>query len=207
MSASGEVRACFSAAAEGFVTVVAAMGRGDWDRPGLGEWTVRDLVGHAGRALSTIETYLAQPATEVSITDPLDYLLAIGGPLVDPAAVAARGREAGAALGEHPLAAVQALAVRVLSRVDATPDDATLTLGGGRGITLLTYLPTRTLELTVHTLDLASALGLDPPDGLAVPVAACLELVARAAGANPDAPAVLLALTGRRGLPEHFSVL
>ena len=33
-------------------------------------------------------------------------------------------------------------------------------------MTLATYLPTRVFELTVPTLDLAHALGLEPPSGL-----------------------------------------
>ncbi len=209
MSATGGagVRDCFSAAAEGFVVVVAALGRDDWGRPGLGEWTVRDLVGHTSRALSTIEAYLGQPSTEVEIRDPLDYLLAVRGPSVDPSAIAQRGRQAGAALGDNPLAAVQELATRVTALVAATPDDATLTVANGRGATLLAYLPTRTLELTVHTLDLVGALGLGPPASLAAPVAACLELAGRAMGRGSDAPALLLALTGRRALPEGFSII
>ena len=200
-------RECFSAAAEGFVAVVASLDRSDWDRPGLGEWTVRDLVGHTSRALSTIETYLAHPSPDVALRAPLDYLLAARGPFVDPAAIARRGREAGAALGDNPLAAVGDLATRVTALVATTPDDATLTIASGRGMTLIAYLPTRTLELTVHTLDLAEAVHLDPPAVLAAPVMASVELVASAAGRGPDASAVLLALAGRRGLPEGFSVV
>jgi uncharacterized protein (TIGR03083 family) len=202
---SGRVRDCFSAATEGFVAVVAAVGPQGWDRPGLGEWTVRDLVGHTTRALSTIEAYLARPAEEVVVRDPLDYLRALRGPLVQPAAIAQRGREAGAALGDDPLATVQDLAGRVGALVAATADDATLTTALG-GATLLAYLPTRTFELTVHTLDLVGALGLVAPDVLAAPVAACLEL-AVAAASPPDGAMLLLAVTGRRPLPPGFSVV
>ena len=73
------------------------------------------------------------------------------------------------------------------------------------------YLPTRTFELTVHTLDLVAALGgsVEVPAGLAGPIAACLSLAAAVAGARPgpDAGQLLLALTGRRGLPAGFSVI
>jgi uncharacterized protein (TIGR03083 family) len=206
-----DVRGCFAAAASAFATVVSGIGGDDWDRPGLGEWTVRDLVGHASRALTTIETYLAPPHPEsIAIDDPLDYFLAISsaGGLADPGQIAQRGREAAAALGPDPVAAVRQLAERVLALVAATPDDAPVRLALG-GATLVTYLPTRTLELTVHTLDLLAALGAvgETPVQLAEPVAASLELAARLAGSRADGGAVLLALTGRRGLAPGFSVL
>ena len=35
---------------------------GRWDEPGLGEWSVRDLVGHTSRSFLTVESYLATPA-------------------------------------------------------------------------------------------------------------------------------------------------
>ncbi|MDQ1442836.1 MAG: hypothetical protein QOG97_3064, partial [Acidimicrobiaceae bacterium] len=77
---------------------------------------------------------------------------------------------------------------------------------------------TRTFELTVHTLDLVSALGVEAPPVLDAPVAACLELAVAAAAAGrgtssgeaggaSSGGAVLLALTGRRGLPPGFSVV
>ena len=65
---------------------------------------------------------------------------------------------------------------------------------------------TRTFELTVHTADLATALGapLDVP----VPAASqALRLVADLAASGGVAGRLLLALTGRTGLPVGFSVL
>ena len=55
----------FATAAACLVATVHQIQPGDWDKPGLGEWTVRDLVGHASRALSTVEQYLGhEPATD-----------------------------------------------------------------------------------------------------------------------------------------------
>lgn len=219
-TSSGTVRACFTAAAEGFVSVVSSVsgvssaggdGRpGDaWARPGLGEWTVRDLVGHTSRALSTIEAYLADPADppdEIVLRDPVEYLLAVPRFPQGGAAIAERGRQAGAALGDDPAAAVRALASRVMGLVAGTADEAPVRLPLG-GATLLAYLPTRTFELTVHSLDVARALSMGPPAVLATPVAACLELAAAVASRRGDGPAVLLALTGRGALPDDFSIL
>jgi Mycothiol maleylpyruvate isomerase N-terminal domain len=208
MTGGGD-RECFRAAAQGFVaavSAVAARGGDLWGKPALGVWTVRDLVGHASRSLTTVEAYLAQSVDEIVIRSPLDYLRALRGSSLDATAVAERGREAGAALGEDPTAAVRTLAARVLALVDATPDDAPLPTAFG-GATLAAYLPTRTFELAVHTLDLVAAVELDPPAGLAAPVAASLALAAGAAGEGNDAGLVLLALTGRRGLPPGFSIV
>jgi uncharacterized protein (TIGR03083 family) len=214
-----EVRRCYSAAAEGFVEVVSGIGddSSSWDRPGLGVWTVRDLVGHASRSLSVIEQYLAEPAVEIRFATPLDYLAWLSDPSLDHASVAWRGRAAGEALGSSPAAAVRELAARATALVAATPDEATLTTAFG-GTTFMAYLPTRTFELTVHTLDLVSALGVEAPPVLDAPVAACLELAVAAAAAGrgtssgeaggaSSGGAVLLALTGRRGLPPGFSVV
>jgi hypothetical protein len=74
-------------------------------------------------------------------------------------------------------------------------------------MTLIGYLPTRTFELAVHSLDLAGALHLAVPQVLGPAVSASLVLAAEIAAASPEAPQVLLALCGRRRLPEAFSVV
>ena len=213
---SAAIRATFADAAAGFLAVVsgiggAGSGGGDiWDAPGLGAWTVRDLVGHASRSFTTVETYLAQaaedPPDEIVVRDPMDYLMGLQSPLLDPVAIIQRGRDAGAVLGNDPVAAVQELALRVTALVAATPDDAVLrTLFGGA--IFVAYLPTRTFELTVHTLDLVVALGVPAPAILDRPIAASLQLAASVAGRGRDAGAVLLALTGRRPLPNGFTIV
>ncbi|MDQ1427986.1 MAG: hypothetical protein QOK39_1462 [Acidimicrobiaceae bacterium] len=204
---SASERRCFAAAAEGFVTAVGGVGSEDWSRPGLGVWSVRDLVGHTSRSFTTIETYLADPPAEIVLHQPVEYLQAVRGAGLESEAIVARGRAAGVALGEDPLAAIGELATRVLAMVAATPDEAPMRTFAG-GAQLGTYLPTRTFELTVHTLDLTTALGQDPPAILQEPIAACLALAAAVAGAGGGSGAVLLqALTGRRALPPGFSII
>jgi hypothetical protein len=68
-------RRAFTDAAEWFVRTAALVGD-RWNRPGLGEWDVRALVGHTSRSLSTVETYLAHPAATVEITSAADYFRA-----------------------------------------------------------------------------------------------------------------------------------
>jgi hypothetical protein len=196
-------RAAFADAAGWFVRTAARVGD-RWDRPGLGEWDVRALVGHTSRALATVETYLARPAAAVDVASAADYFRATHAAAADPA-VAARGRDAGAALGSDPAAAVAQLATRVLALAAAQDGTALVTTIAG-GMRLADYLPTRTFELAVHTADLAIVLGM-PPDVPATAAAQALGIVADLALAGGLAGPLLLAATGRPGLPAGFSVL
>ncbi|MGR6967957.1 maleylpyruvate isomerase N-terminal domain-containing protein [Geodermatophilus sp. URMC 61] len=196
-------RRAFADAAQWFVRTAALVGD-RWTRPGLGEWDVRALVGHTSRSLLTVETYLADPAATVEVASAGDYYRAIRAAAADPA-VAARGRDAGAALGSDPAAAVAEIAGRVLPLVGARDGTELLTTLAG-GMRLADYLPTRTFELAVHTADLATALRV-PLDVPATAAAQALRLVADLAVPEGLAGPLLLAVTGRTGLPAGFSVL
>jgi uncharacterized protein (TIGR03083 family) len=196
-------RRAFTDAAEWFVRTAALVGD-RWNRPGLGEWDVRALVGHTSRSLLTVEAYLARPAAAVEVASAADYFRATRAAAADPA-VAARGRDAGTALGTDPAAAVAEIAARVLALVDARDGTELVTTIAG-GMRLGDYLPTRTFELAVHTADLATALGV-PPDAPATAAAQALHVVADLAVAAGLAGPLLLAATGRPGLPAGFSVL
>lgn len=196
-------RRAFADAAEWFVRTTALVGD-RWDRPGLGEWDIRSLVGHTSRSLLTVETYLARPATAVEVASTAAYFRATSALAAGPA-VAARGRDAGTALGVDPVAAVAEIADRVVPLVDAHDGTELVTTIAG-GMRLADYLPTRTFELAVHTADLATALGepLEVPETAA---AQALQVVAQLAVADGLAGPLLLAATGRPGLPADFSVL
>jgi uncharacterized protein (TIGR03083 family) len=198
-----ESRRAFTDAAQWFVGTAALVGD-RWDRPGLGEWDVRALVGHTSRSFLTVETYLARPAGAVEVACAADYFRAIRAAAADPA-VAVRGREAGTALGADPAAAVARIAARVLRLVDTRNGTELVTTIAG-GMRLADYLPTRTFELAVHTTDLVTALGV-PPEVPATAAAQALDLVADLAVADGLAGPLLLAATGRQGLPAGFSVL
>jgi uncharacterized protein (TIGR03083 family) len=199
-------RDCFAAATACFTELVARVPDSGWDDPALGVWNVRDLVGHTARALSTIEAYLDKEPTGDALDGPFAYFVATRALLADADAVARRGRIAGAALGEDPVAAITDLARRVTGLVDVTADGALVTSPVGV-ITLVDYLPTRTFELTVHGLDLARTLGVDPPRSLQPAVSASLELAGRLAGTLGHAPGLLLLITGRTGLREGISIV
>lgn len=197
----------FASAAHSFAALVRRLPAHAWDGPGLGDWDLRALVGHASRSLITVSTYLRAPAEREDVATAAEYYLkvtpaALG---IDPAAVAERGRQAGRDLGDDPVATVDRLVARALADVDAAADPL-ITVIGGLGIRLRTYLPTRTFELAVHGLDIARAVGLShdlPADVLGEATA----LAGQIALASGHGAAVLLALTGRAALPPDFSLV
>ncbi len=193
----------FADAAEWFVAT-ATLVDGRWDAPGLGEWDVRSLVGHTSRSLLTVEAYLGRPAEVVEVESAIRYYGATRALAAGPG-VAERGREAGAALGVDPAAAVAVIAARVLPVVAACDGTEVVTTIAG-GMRLSDYLPTRTFELVVHTADLAAAIGV-PSEPPAVPAGQALELVAQLAVEGGLAGPLLRASTGRDQLRPGFSVL
>jgi hypothetical protein len=100
---------------------------------------------------------------------------------------------------------VAEIAARVVPLVDARDGTELVTTIAG-GMRLGDYLPTRTFELAVHTADLATALDV-PLDVPATAAAQALQVVADLAVADGLAGHLLLAATGRPGLPAGFSVL
>ncbi|GAA1437734.1 maleylpyruvate isomerase N-terminal domain-containing protein [Microlunatus lacustris] len=196
-------RRAFRDAAEHFVQTAARV-EDRWDAPGLGEWDVRALVGHTSRSLLTVEAYLAQPAAAVEVESAADYFRATSAAAAG-SGVAQRGRDAGEALGPDPHSALADLAERVLQLVDDSSGHELVTTFAG-GMRLSDYLPTRTFELTVHTADLAVALGL-PVDLPVTAATQALHLVTELALTRGLAGPLLLSATGRPGLAPGSSVL
>ena len=198
-----ESRAAFEDAGEWFVRTVALVGD-RWTQQALGEWDVRALVGHTSRSFLTVEAYLDSPAPTVEVPTATEYFRATRTIAAGPG-VAQRGRDAGTALGADPAHAVAEIAERVAGDVAARNGSELLTTIVG-GMRLADYLPTRTFELTVHTADLAMALG----EPLEVPTAAAaqaLAIVADLAVTDGHAGPLLLFATGRSGVAQGFSVL
>lgn len=202
-SSWSESRAAFEAAAEWFISTASQVGD-RWEQPGLGEWDVRALVGHASRSFITIETYLAQQPDAIVIESAALYYRAIRPMLAGPG-VADRGRAAGEALGDDPVTAVREIADRVTALVERSTGEELLTSIAG-GMRLRDYLPTRTFELVIHTCDLAVALGL-PVSPPTIAARDTMQLSLEVALDRGQAGDVLLALTGRRPLPPDLSVV
>ncbi len=184
----------FCLASRFLVQAVQSVPESRWHSTGLGSWNMRELVAHANRAHTTIEDYLFRPRSP----EPAD------GGYFSEAAVAERGREAVAALGESPAATVAARSDEVIALVEMTSPDATIGSPAGT-MTLSAYLPSRTAELTIHGLDIVHALEV----ALSAPSPALQEslaVVTRLSVGKGNGELVLLALSGRRELPPYFSV-
>ena len=197
-------RRAYREAVDFFLGLVAQVPDDRWDYPALGVWTVRDLVGHASRAMSTLLEYVDRPAPRADLHAPAEYFLQVRG-ILSPTAIAKRGRESGRALGDRPLQALRDLAARSLQALDRAPDGVLLLTSAG-GMRLADYLPTRVFELVVHSLDLARALEVEatpPPEASRV----CFQLLEELARRQGMEGRVILALTGRLPLPAGYSVL
>ncbi len=207
------IRDGFRAISTLFVELVDQINEAQWEQPGLGEWTVRELVGHIATAsFGNLERGLDQPAAELVATRPVDFWVrrrdshkTIADADADAAAIAQGGRDAATALGEQPAQAVRALYDRLHARLDATDGHLIITTRIG-GMRMLDYLATRVFECAIHTLDLAVALQIEvtiPEPALSM----TLQLLGDRATANGHTTALLLAATGRGPLPDGFSVL
>nr|WP_280835039.1 maleylpyruvate isomerase N-terminal domain-containing protein [Mycolicibacterium frederiksbergense] len=196
----------FASAAYAFARLVRTLPAESFDGPGLGEWDLRALVGHASRSLITVSTYLQAPAQTADLAGPVEYYTAMRGLMSDAGVegIIERGRQAGRDLGSDPVAAVEALVTQALADVDEAGDPL-ITVIGGFGIRLSDYLPTRVFELAVHSLDIARATGVSA-DLPAEVLEAASVLATRIAVASGEGETVLLALTGRAQLPRVFSV-
>jgi uncharacterized protein (TIGR03083 family) len=194
----------FAEGARTFADLVRRIPPDCWDGPGLGEWDLRSLVGHTSRSLITVETYLGQPADTEEVPTPAAYYVAVAG--IDPDSVVGRGVAAGRALGDNPAEFVKALATRVPALVETAGNPLITTAAGG--MRLETYLPTRSFELVVHSLDIAAAVpdieGPEFSDQLLSQVARVAATAAVLLGRGVE---IMLALTGRATLSPGFSVV
>lgn len=198
----------FERAAQAYLDLLDDVPAAKLDEVALGEWTLRDLIGHTSRSFSLVETYLAQtpePGAPLLAGSGEYFRAAMSASRGSSAAITERGRDAGAALGDDPILATRALADRVLKLVAETPDDAPVVTRWGV-LRLDTYLPSRAFELTVHGLDIARAIGVETPHSLAVTARHALDVLL-ATAAPEQATVVLLAMTGRAPLPEDFSII
>jgi uncharacterized protein (TIGR03083 family) len=199
-----DVREPFAAAAQTFAELVGRIPENRWDGPGLAEWNLRSLVGHTSRSLITVETYLNQPVGTEEVLSPAAYYVAVAG--IDPKGVVGRGVAAGKALGDDPAELVDALATRVPALVETAGNPVINTAAGG--MRLENYLPTRSLELVVHSLDIAAAVpDIDGPEFSDHLLSQVARVAATAAVLQDEGVELMLALTGRAPLRADFSVV
>ena len=199
------IRETYLEAGEYFVGVIDKVDIDGWEAPALGEWCVRDLTGHTYRSFTTVLSYSAKPGDKVELERPVDYFLKAFEALADPKQVAERGRAAGLEIIDDPKMMVRGFAMYVKNKLEELSDDHIMATPVG-GMRLIDYLPTRTFELIIHTMDLAKSLGLDaePPER---GMAATLEILGQLALYRGHAADLVMAATGRHSLPAGFTVL
>ena len=184
--------AAFRAASLFFVQAVAAVPRDRYEQRWSDEWRVLDLIGHGNRANLLAVEYYERPVQAAGADYLAEYLL--------PENIAKRGREATAALGDDPVAAVRSASDRALAVIASAPDAAVVGTPFGER-SLDSYLPSRTAELVVHGLDLDTS--VDPPTEALANCGTFLVSEGVGSGRGVD---VVRALSGRGTLPAGFSV-
>jgi uncharacterized protein (TIGR03083 family) len=157
----------FAREAERIAHTLQRIGPGDWDRPGLGEWTLAELVFHLVRQAEHLTAYRDHPlSAETATVDRFTYYRGAAD-LAD--LIATKAREGAAQVDPTHLAERFGEAWRQ-SVASATTAGALLETSRGPMRTD-EFAATRVLELVVHHMDVRRALDL-PSD--ADPVAAKL---------------------------------
>ncbi|MCB0987980.1 MAG: maleylpyruvate isomerase N-terminal domain-containing protein [Microthrixaceae bacterium] len=175
-------------------SMVGAVDDDAWERPGLGEWTVRELVAHTDRAYRTVIDYLTGETVDPTpIATAAQYFRVVLAEETPHVHIAARAKRE-AAERDDWVVATDELALQCEKLIGDSPPDATCHLMVGE-MPLDQYLATRVVELVVHGMDLADAIGLEvnPP-----PVSADVAARVLTDLAGEDGPAtVVRALAGR----------
>jgi uncharacterized protein (TIGR03083 family) len=189
-----EVTTAFRYASQWWRSIVGAVGDDRWDQAALGEWTVRELVAHTGRAYKTVIEY---SEGEVKDPTPIDtaagYFRIVLAEQTPHVHIAERARREARDHDDWVVATdeLAAVAARV---IDATAPDAPMHLFVGE-MPFTQYLATRVVELVVHGVDLAAAIDLPTTPPFEATKVAALVLLDLAS--PDDAVSVLRLLTGR----------
>lgn len=174
--------------------------------PALGSSTAADLTGHLLRALRTPLTYLNNPAPESGQTvlaEPSSYFAAAmdwrsSNPEAADQAIEDRGREELRGVDSSQIGPIYADTVRHLDEQLADADLTAVIVTPFGSMRLGDYLPSRTLEATIHGIDLARA----TESAWTAPVAAVeatLRLLSDLALATGRGEDVIMVLSGRDG--------
>ena len=138
---------------------LAAVGADAWRGPGLGSWTMTQLVAHMVRGASRIDQYLDQPVDGPVAADRITYWHGVAD---EAAAVAQRAVTEAEGVDPATLPARFATAWhRSVDRAQQLPaDHVVATLRGP--MRLDEYTATRVVEMAVHHTDVARALSVPP---------------------------------------------
>lgn len=161
-----EVVGAFTAEAERLSAGVRGLGDEAWSRPTVCvPWTVRELLGHVTVVVGWLPGMVAGEAPARATVSAVDYYRGDGrfspesndrriGLARERAAQVAEGGDLASEFDE-----VWRLAARLCA---AEPDDRVVRTRHGDPMLLTDFLVTRVVEVAVHGLDLAAALGREP---------------------------------------------
>ncbi|MBQ1073330.1 maleylpyruvate isomerase N-terminal domain-containing protein [Micromonospora sp. C31] len=164
IEAIGSVRTAFRDECERLGEVLRGVDETDLDRPtACRPWTVGELLAHVRSGAGRLVDMLAAPAPPRARVDAAGYFGAakFTAP-VDAARVAAGRREARETDGPALVADFDRAWRAALHAVDAAPPDRVVRTRHGDAMELGEFLRTRVVEVGVHGLDLAAALGRRP---------------------------------------------
>ncbi|MGA4668389.1 maleylpyruvate isomerase family mycothiol-dependent enzyme [Propionibacteriaceae bacterium Y1923] len=176
-------------------------------RPGLGNWTLAELAAHSMRAWTTLTQYLADP--EPTGETPISAVVYLAeGMATDGvhAGVEQRARQDAAEIGTSLAAAAREAAAAARDALDEAPDSRLVTTRFGV-LALRDFLRTRNLELVVHGLDLAKALGVEPPPELVEATVPAMLLLTQVAVERGMAVPLLEAAAGRAPLDAGYNLM
>src|SRR5690606_1189067 len=159
-----EVRTAFRYASQWWRSVVGAVPDQMWDRPGLGEWSVRELVAHTSRAYKTINEYVQGDVKDPTpIATAAQYVRIVMAEETPHIHIAERGRREAASESDW-VSATDRLAESAAAVIASCPASTRMHLFVGE-MSIDQYLVTRVMELVVHGLDLSAAIDLptEPP--------------------------------------------
>jgi uncharacterized protein (TIGR03083 family) len=200
--------AAFAAEAASQSAVLATLTEAEFDRPTrCAPWTARALLAHMAMGADRVITMLAEPAPSAADTDAAGYYRpdkrfssTTNQERVDSAVAAAVRAGSGATLAARFAQTWH----DAYAAVGAQPADRVVRTRHGDAMLLTDFMVTRVVELAVHGLDLADALGRPPwTHDTAIEVVTRL-LLPEAAGPRLDAlgwdrMTLLRVATGRAG--------
>lgn len=162
----GHVLEAFRLEAQGLSRTMAGLSEDEWDLPTRCEpWSVRELLGHVRVVVAWLPGMLAAPQPGRAEVSAVEYYRPDGrfAPQTNAARIGlaqdhAAGQASGAALAEDFAATWQ----QVDRLCRAEPEDRVVRTRHGDAMLLSQFLVTRVVEIAVHGLDVADALGREP---------------------------------------------
>jgi uncharacterized protein (TIGR03083 family) len=154
----------FRAECERLTAALRGLSPADFDRPTrCTPWTVAELLAHVRTATGRLITMLAEPAPATVDRDAAGYYRPdLFAESVNDSRIDRAQQEAAAVTGPELVEDFNATWRAVQAQVSASDPGRLVRTRHGDGMRLYDFLATRVVEVGVHGLDLADALGAEP---------------------------------------------